>query len=412
MQPVLGWAGLSRAALKRAEAQLTADALGVRDEVGVLALHTAYANRFFPGTSVQQTRLRYALFVPWQILSLLRDRSGVAPGQVRSALEKMELDLARRLPDIDGEGTIGRRTVKAGRSVAIPPSQSYWVALGGWGILASTLDGRTPARSELFSRWSRWPDGRYQRTGTDDEKRPLELAQRLFRVDIPDAPRSLHGDRPLDFVLTADEKRFLRTRMLETRRVIDGEASFLATLVRGGVVPTDVQRPWSNALAQNADTHDRSALERARGAAAISAVARAVYYAAVETLQEDRDGLCPDQLHRTHLEETISKYSRLAVRLDLSELPLDGVHVGGLRPVLATIQKWLRKGSMDPVASDLLNCMGDWELRRKGSKRAKLPLTRRGRLARQTWVAKDTRCAEPIDFRWRVIRTFLRDLAE
>ena len=55
MRPALGWAGLSRSALKRAEAQLVADSEGVRDEVGVLALHTAYANRFFPGTSVQQT---------------------------------------------------------------------------------------------------------------------------------------------------------------------------------------------------------------------------------------------------------------------------------------------------------------------------------------------------------------------
>ena len=51
-----------------------ADSAGVRDEVGVLSLHTAYANRFFLGTSVQQTRLRYALFVPWQITVLLRDR--------------------------------------------------------------------------------------------------------------------------------------------------------------------------------------------------------------------------------------------------------------------------------------------------------------------------------------------------
>ena len=74
MKPALGWAGLSRSALKRAEAQLVTDSAGVRDEVGVLSLHTAYANRFFPGTSVQQTRLRYALFVSWQITVLLRDR--------------------------------------------------------------------------------------------------------------------------------------------------------------------------------------------------------------------------------------------------------------------------------------------------------------------------------------------------
>ena len=149
MRPTLGWAGLSRSALNRAEAQLAAESDGVRDEVGVLALHTAYANRFFPGTSVQQTRLRYALFVPWQIKMLLRDRERVRPGQARRALEQAELDLARRLPDVDGEGTIGRRTAHTGRLVAIPPSQSYWVALGAWGVLSAGPYGDTPARGAV-----------------------------------------------------------------------------------------------------------------------------------------------------------------------------------------------------------------------------------------------------------------------
>lgn len=412
MKPVLGWAGLSRAALKRAEAQLAADAESVRDEVGVLALHTAYANRFFPGTSVQQTRLRYALFVPWQIISLLKDEVGVGPAQARAALERAEFSLARRLPDVDREGTIGRRTVKQGRSVAIPPSQSYWVALGGWGILASTPDGTTPARSELFARWRRWPDGRYRRADTDDEKRPLELAQRLFRSGLPEAPRLFFSDRPLDFILAPDERRFLRMRLMETQRPTDARPSFLATLVRAGVVPTDSQHPWSEALVRHADPLDQIALERARGAAAISAVARAIYYAAVETLQETRDGSVPGTVHREHLEETVARYAPLALHLDLAELKLDGVHVGGLLPVLTEIQAWLRKGTMDPRMPDLLKAMGDWELWRKGSRRAKLPLTRHGRLARDAWVAQKAAKAEPIDFRWRVIRTFLGDLSE
>ena len=76
--PRMGWAALSRSRLNRAEAQLVKDAQGVRDEVGVLALHTGYANRFFPGTSTQQTRLRYALFVPW------RDPGSVAQKEIGS----------------------------------------------------------------------------------------------------------------------------------------------------------------------------------------------------------------------------------------------------------------------------------------------------------------------------------------
>ena len=59
MKSALGWTLLSREALKRAETQLRDDLQGVRDEVGFLALHQAYADRFFPGTSVLHTRLRY-----------------------------------------------------------------------------------------------------------------------------------------------------------------------------------------------------------------------------------------------------------------------------------------------------------------------------------------------------------------
>ena len=65
MEAAFGWTLLSPEAIRKAEARLREDAQGVRDEIGFLFLHQAYADRFFPGTSVQQTRLRYALFVPW-----------------------------------------------------------------------------------------------------------------------------------------------------------------------------------------------------------------------------------------------------------------------------------------------------------------------------------------------------------
>ena len=142
MTSALGWAGLSRSTLKRAEARLVADSEGLRDEVGVSPLHTAYANRFVPGTFVQhQTRLRYALFVPWQIKALLRDRERVRSAQARDAPEQADLNLGRRLPDVDGVRTIGRWSAQAGRRIAIPPSQLYRVALGAWGVLRTSLFG-------------------------------------------------------------------------------------------------------------------------------------------------------------------------------------------------------------------------------------------------------------------------------
>ena len=61
MKPSLGWTFWSRADLRRIDKQLKADAQEVRDELGFLLLHQAFANGFFPGTSVLQTRLRYVL---------------------------------------------------------------------------------------------------------------------------------------------------------------------------------------------------------------------------------------------------------------------------------------------------------------------------------------------------------------
>lgn len=124
-EPRLGWAALSRTRLNKAEAQLEQGQEGVRDEVGVLALHTAYADRFFPGTSTQQRRLRYALFVPWQIESLLRRKTTAA--QARGELERGEIQLANRL---SGEefGVIGVQNAAEGRPVSIPASS---VVLGG-----------------------------------------------------------------------------------------------------------------------------------------------------------------------------------------------------------------------------------------------------------------------------------------
>lgn len=410
MKPSLGWAGLSRAALKRAEAQLMADSQGVRDEVGVLGLHTAYANRFFPGTSVQQSRLRYALLVPWQIKALLRDRDGIKPGQARQALEQAEFQLARRLPDVDGEGTIGRQTAKAGRPVSIPPSQSYWVALGAWRVLWAGPDGSTPSRSELFARWERWPEGYGGRLDTDDEKRVLEAPRLLFHASLPEAPRAFHQSKPLNFELPPAEREFLRTRLLDTRRPGDDQPSFLAALVRAGASPGSSHQPWSRGVIGHADPADRAALLRARDAASLAAVTRALYAAAVEEVKERRDGLAPGRRHREHLAVVVDQHGAAAQRLRLSDLPADGVLLGGLTGVLASVQEWLAAGLDDPVHADTYRSLSAWELRRKGSRRARLPLSSHGREARATWRADQVTLAGPIEFRWSLVRRFLDDL--
>jgi hypothetical protein len=46
-----------------------------RDELGLGSIRDYLSDRFFPGTSTIQTRLRYMLFVPW-ILRSLEGRNG------------------------------------------------------------------------------------------------------------------------------------------------------------------------------------------------------------------------------------------------------------------------------------------------------------------------------------------------
>jgi hypothetical protein len=122
-----GWTYLSRIALAKAEAQLSAESQGVRDEIGFLLVHQYYADRFFPGTSVLHTRLRYVLFVPWMYQLLGQGRAKPAPEQ---AIQKMEGDLCRRLLKFEPHqlGIIGR--LSEGKSMGQPPSMVYWNALG------------------------------------------------------------------------------------------------------------------------------------------------------------------------------------------------------------------------------------------------------------------------------------------
>src|SRR3954454_25117742 len=85
----IGWFMLSeadRAASARLLEQAEAD--GTRDELGFGVIHFAYADRFFPGTSVQHTALRYVWFVCWIYQELAsRHGGGGFPTASRSTME-------------------------------------------------------------------------------------------------------------------------------------------------------------------------------------------------------------------------------------------------------------------------------------------------------------------------------------
>ncbi len=180
MQSTFGWTLLSRDALRRAETQLLRDEVeGVRDEIGFLALHQAYADRFFPGTSVLHTRLRYALFVPW-IYQRLVNQAGRQ--RIATALENQELELTRRLKKTTQKGVIGIRSYPS--PTAQPPSMTYWSALGTWRILQPTPNGSIPSRQTVHRAIARRPAHDLLH---DDDKQLLIEEEPLF-YSIPNPP--------------------------------------------------------------------------------------------------------------------------------------------------------------------------------------------------------------------------------
>ena len=64
--------------------------------MGVLAIHAGYADYFFPGTSVLQTRPRYLFFACWNFLWLARQR-GVTTANFLRRKDEAELWVTRQL---------------------------------------------------------------------------------------------------------------------------------------------------------------------------------------------------------------------------------------------------------------------------------------------------------------------------
>jgi len=208
---MIGWVLLSREAVARAEEALASNDQGVRDEVGFLALHQGFADRFFPGTSVLHTRLRYVLFVPW----LMEKVAAAAATDIPRRLSDAETALAGQLKVKDGpdpEGVIGGRVWPC--RTAQPPSMAYWTALGSWGILRKHSDGSLPSRNQTLRRLAR-RSARLKSRLTDDDGGILDEDATSPFVSLPPVPEELQvRGQPLDFALSPGERSATRLRIV------------------------------------------------------------------------------------------------------------------------------------------------------------------------------------------------------
>ncbi|MHB1543880.1 MAG: DUF6361 family protein [Acidiferrobacter sp.] len=383
---------MSREALARAKAQMDEESMGVRDEIGFLTIHQRYADRFFPGTSVLHTRVRYAVFVPW----LFEDMAGLTGPAATRALREREKDIAGRLKDAGESQVIGGRVYPNYSSQ--PPSTVYWNALSIWGILRPRPDGRTISRAQAHRLLKRvGPE-------TDDDGQPLVGFDPPF-VPLPDRPDNWRGGR-LTLRLTTAEATFLRERLAQLRRPGEHELSLIARLVR-----TEVAAPagmWADETCAIAGA-DQEPLVRAQQAASLAGVGRAIYDALLEGIVEGDDKRESSTRHRDHLVAMVEEHGPVAAEIDVDALETDiGALPAKLRTVVIATRDWIASKSTDPVS--LFDVYASAEAR-KGP-RARLPLTPNGRARRLEWSNDEHSLAGPLHYRWEQVSTLLNDLAD
>src|ERR1051326_1452340 len=101
--------------------------------------------RFFPGTSVLHTRIRYALFVPWIYHRAAFQR--VRGTDLRSRIDHLQIELAIRLKLAEPVDVIGGDAL--GRLTSQPPDLVYWNALRLWNLVLPGIETRKDALRRL-----------------------------------------------------------------------------------------------------------------------------------------------------------------------------------------------------------------------------------------------------------------------
>ncbi|WP_018176604.1 DUF6361 family protein [Thioalkalivibrio sp. AKL8] len=419
MQSQLGWTQISRTAVQRAESQLATGAQGVVDELGLLRIHQHYADRFFPGTSVLHTRLRYVLFVAWIFDDLWISGRNISDPEEEIARRELQVAKALKKNDsessVEGWGLIGRNTLP--RMPSQRPSMTYWSALGRWGILHRHRDGSVPTRSEVVARLK----GASSAPALHDaEGRWLAGGESPF-VSLPPRPPGWDSGGKLGFRLEEKEREFLRD-VLEhvfepesARRSLFGrlaQSRAGADLAKGDGLYCDRVR---NELL---DEQEKEVLQQARYAAALAAVVRAVYLALVEETAVHTDGLGKRDVCRKNLQMVVGECLGDAQQLELKSLrtdlrPLDR-GTQGVLDVMKRTRDWLRETGT--AGLDLKGLFEPYRKQEVALKGGRARLGALGRERRKEWWLDKARSNESrpgsLHYRWWVATNLLRDLED
>lgn len=398
MKPTLGWTMLSRDEMRQVE-RLASGEHDTRDEIGFLLIHQGFADRFFPGTSVLHTRIRYALFVPWLYLQAA---SGKRRGSdLDTAIRRQLIQLAIRLKQLGGEPYDVIGGDKLGQLTSQPPDRVYWTALRSWGLLLPGVDSRSEALRRLTMA--------VRNSTVDDDGGRLNDEPNEVFIGLPNPPEGWDNpESPLHFKMPPTERNFLRQKLSLLARPGEETPSLLARLVGGRDVFDDKLPGLPKEVIARADTLDKHALTIARDAAELAAIGRAVYGALVEELLA-RDGERDEGTFRAQLHTHFDAFGEAAARCDL-----DGAHAlfpdlpMYLRNVLRETQAYVRRDKPDNFIH-LRDCYQKAEAIRKTVTRARLLDSERSAQRRAEWDP-ERHNTTPLHYRWYIVREMLADL--
>jgi hypothetical protein len=408
MTSFIHWVQIDASAAAKAEQALNGDLDGeVRDEIGFMAVHHGFANRFFPGTSVLHTRLRYMFFVPGLMLQVAADGGSAS---LVDRLRRAEAGVKDQLKESElGKGVIGRRSLR-GRMPSQLPSAVYWNALQQWGFLRPYADGTYPTRLEALKSLAETSSSK-RRSSRDDDGVAIDGRDGPFVDDLPALCKQvLAAKGGSNFKLDDEEKHFLAATIGKAgsslfARLMQSKVE----LPKPGAEVYDVAYGWPDWILKQSLANERKALKIASDAAALVCIGRAVYAAMVQELRE-RDGITSGETdHRDLLDRAIGDYGSIAKKLSIDDLK--AVFAEDTLPkavvnVLVKTQAWLRSGHHNRF----MDLHGDYSAAETPRKGPKSRLRTGDHQRRREWNPDEFSQAMPLHYRVSVVHQLVRDM--
>lgn len=393
MEPRLGWVWLSHTERRAAEAALSEVQVdGARDELGFGIVHFAYADRFFPGTSVLHTSVRYSLFVCWAYQEiLLRNQSVSFPAEALAAIEdRTGRKLMEHYGRGDGHGIIGGRVLRADRQPVTRPSRIYWNALKTWGLLAQDFGtGAPPNQSEVHRRWS---DYAIAHKGLEVDA--VHSVRAPLLDDIPPPPPDWNrANVGLSFVLPLEERKRLRKAW---ERSSIGGLSLMSRLANR-LLPPPVSMYHADVLAL-CEPSEAESLKRAQQVASLVCIGRTLYAAMVNNMKDNANSAAS----RRALDDALSEHQKLALALDIEKLKHDVNKLNELKDFLQLTQEWTINGG------DYSHLVHSFRMREYALKDSRALLLESSSARRQQWSFG---VPQPLTYRWGNIAGFLNEIA-